>query len=272
MPQTVLITGSSTGIGAATAELFFQRGWNVVATQRSPRGLRQDPRWLELRLDVTEADSISSALAAAISHYGHLDAVVNNAGYGLVGSFESMSEEQIERQFATNVFGLMRVCRAALPHFRSLHDGRGGGVLINVASMGGRLTFPFYSVYHASKWAVEGFSESLAFEAETVGVQVKIVEPGAIKTDFYERSMDFVHDRSLVAYNAAVERGMKKMSKAGAKGAPASQVAEAIWNAATDGSKRLRYVVGSDAKSLLALRRLLGIDTLRGILKGQLLK
>lgn len=272
MSQTVLITGSSTGIGAATAELFFERGWNVVATLRKPLGRRQHPRWLELRLDVTEPDSISSALAAAISHYGHIDVVVNNAGYGLVGSFESMDEETIRRQFETNVFGLMRVCRAALPHFRSQREGYGAGTLINVASMGGRLTFPFYSVYHATKWAVDGFSESLAFEAEAVGVKVKIIEPGAIKTDFYERSMDFVHDRSLSRYNSVVDVAMRKMGKAGAKGAPASRVAEAIWKAATDGSRQLRYVVGSDAKSLLTLRRLLGIDVLRSILKSQLLK
>lgn len=272
MPQTVLITGASSGIGAATAELFHQRGWNVVATMRRPGAGRDDPRWLELRLDVTEAESISAALAAAISRYGHLDVVVNNAGYGLVGTFESMEESHIERQFETNVFGLMRMCRAVLPHFRQQHDGRGGGVLINIASMGGRLTFPFYSVYHATKWAVDGFSESLAFEAEAVGVTVKIVEPGAIRTDFYERSMDFVHDRGLAAYNPVVDVAMKKMGEAGARGAPAQAVAQAIWMAATDGSKQLRYVVGTDAKGLLALRRLLGPNLLRRILKGQLMK
>jgi NAD(P)-dependent dehydrogenase (short-subunit alcohol dehydrogenase family) len=272
MTQTILITGASSGIGAATAAMFHQRGWNVVATMRKPGQERVDPRWLELALDVTQPESIATALAAAVARFGQLDAVVNNAGYGLVGTFESMSEEVIRRQFETNVFGLMRVCRAALPLLRGQNQGQGGGVIINVASMGGRLTFPFYSVYHASKWAVEGFSESLAFEAEQVGVRVKLIEPGAIKTDFYSRSMDFVHDRGLAAYNAAVDRGMKKMNAAGAKGAPASAVAEAIWQAATDGSARLRYVVGSDAKSLLGLRRLLGIDALRGIIKGQLLK
>jgi NAD(P)-dependent dehydrogenase (short-subunit alcohol dehydrogenase family) len=268
MTQTVLITGASTGIGQAAAAHFHAQGWNVVATMRTPKGEARDARWLEARLDVTDAASIDAAFAEAIARFGRIDAVVNNAGYGLVGTFESMDEAAIRRQFETNVFGLMRVSRVAMAHFRSA----GGGTLINVASMGGRITFPFYSVYHGTKWAVDGFSESLAFEAEQVGIRVKIVEPGAIKTDFYDRSMDFIHNRDLASYNTVVDTGMRKMGKAGAKGAPASKVAEAIWAAATDGSGKLRYVVGSDAKMLLSLRRWLGIDTMRGVIKGQILK
>jgi len=268
MSKTILITGASTGIGKATAELFFQRGWNVVATMRTPKSERQDPRWLVLPLDVTDAAAVAAALKQATARYGRIDALVNNAGYSLVGTFESMDEDKIRRQFETNVFGLMRVSRAVLPQFRA----QGAGTLINVASMGGRLTFPFYSVYHATKWAVDGFSESLAFELEPLGIQVKIIEPGAIKTDFYERSADFTHDRALTAYNALVDKGMRRMNKAGAKGAPPSKVAEAIWDAATDGSTRLRYVVGSDAKGLLAMRRVMTDGMYRGAIKGQLLK
>ena len=267
MPQTLLITGASTGIGKATAEHFHARGWNVIATQRTPGGAARDERWLEARLDVTEPASIASAIELGIARFGRIDALVNNAGFGLVGTFESMDEAAIRRQFETNVFGLMWVTKAILPRFRA----QGGGTLINVASMGGRLTFPFYSVYHGTKWAVDGFSESLAFEAAEVGVTVKIVEPGAIRTDFYERSMDFRHDRALGAYNGAVDKGMGKMGKAGAKGAPPSAVAEVIFQAATDGSTRLRYVVGSDAKSLLGMRRLLGDGLYRRIIKSQLL-
>ncbi len=269
MTQTVLITGASTGIGKATAEWFFDRGWNVVATMRKPNKDRSDPRWLCLALDVTDDASVERALQAAVSRYGRIDVLVNNAGYGLSGTFESMSDAQLRRQFETNVFGLMRVSRAVIPQFRA----QAGGCLINVASMGGRLTFPFYSVYHASKWAVEGFTESLAFELEPLGVRVKLIEPGAIKTDFYERSAEFVHDPTLTAYNAMVETGMRKMNKAGAKGAPATAVADAIWRAATDGSNRLRYVVGSDAKSLLALRRVIGGDAAyRKLMRSQLLE
>lgn len=268
MTQTILITGASTGIGKAAADLFFERGWNVVATMRTPRNSRQDPRWLELPLDVTDAASIDAARARALEKFGRIDVVVNNAGYGLVGTFESMTEEKVSRQFETNVFGLMRITRAMLPQMRR----NGSGVIVNVASMGGRLTFPFYSVYHASKWAVDGFSESLQFELAATGVRVKLIEPGAIKTDFYDRSADFTHDPALSQYNSIVATGMKKMNAAGAKGASPSIVAETIWRAATDGSKKLRYPVGTDAKSLLLLRRFLPDGLWRNMISGQLLK
>ena len=268
MAQTVFITGASTGIGKSAAELFFARGWNVVATMRTPKSERNDPRWLVAKLDVTDAASITAARDLALEKFGRIDVLVNNAGYGLSGTFESMDDARIEKQFQTNVFGLMRVTRALLPHFRK----NKAGVLINVASMGGRLTFPFYSVYHATKWAVDGFSESLAFELEHIGVRVKIIEPGAIKTDFYERSADFTHDASLTEYNDIVEKGMRRMTKAGGRGAPPALVAEAIWKAATDGSGTLRYVVGKDAKSLLLMRRFMQGSTYRAMIKNQLLK
>ncbi len=267
--KTVLITGASTGIGKAAAELFFARGWNVVATMRTPKSDRDDGRWLVTRLDVTDPSSITAAFKLAQDRFGQIDVLVNNAGYGLVGTLESMDDAQIEKQFETNVFGLMRMCRAIVPQFRE----RGEGTLINIASMGGRLTFPFYSIYHASKWAVDGFTESLAFELEPLGIRVRLVEPGAIKTDFYERSQTFVHNRDLTAYNNIVDGGIRRMNKAGAKGAPASAVAETIWKAATDRGARLRYVVGSDAKSLLGLRRVIGGDAAwRKMIASQLLK
>ncbi|MFP5304797.1 MAG: SDR family oxidoreductase [Gammaproteobacteria bacterium] len=265
--KTILITGASTGIGQATAELFFARGWNVVATMRTPKRTREDGRWLVTRLDVTDPASIESAVQDANARFGQIDVLVNNAGYGLVGTFESMDEARIHKQFETNVFGLMRMCRALIPQFRQ----RGEGVLVNVASMGGRLTFPFYSVYHATKWAVDGFSESLQFELAPLGIKVKLIEPGAIKTDFYDRSADFVHERAYQEYNAVVDKGMRRMNAFGAKGAAPERVAEAIWTAATDGSARLRYVVGRDAKGLLFMRRLLPDAAYRRMIRSQLL-
>jgi NAD(P)-dependent dehydrogenase (short-subunit alcohol dehydrogenase family) len=212
MAQTVLITGSSTGIGKATAKHFRDQGWNVVATMRTPEReteLKDAGNVMLARLDVTDADSIQAAIDAGLARFGRIDAVVNNAGYGLTGSFESMTLERIRRQFETNVFGLMEVTRRILPHFRA-HKA---GTVINVASMGGRLTFPFYSVYHATKWAVDGFSESLQFELRPLGIRVKIVEPGAIKTDFYDRSVDLAHDRALSEYNALVDKAMRRMNR-----------------------------------------------------------
>ena len=169
MANTILITGASTGIGKATAELFLEQGWNVIATMRTPKDEQAHERKLVTRLDVLEQGSIDEAIRLGIEKFGRIDALVNNAGYGLVGTFESMSEGQIKRQFDTNVFGLMRVTKAILPHFRA----NKAGTLINVASMGGRLTFPFYSVYHGTKWAVDGFSESLSYELGEIGARVK---------------------------------------------------------------------------------------------------
>lgn len=268
MTKTVLITGASSGIGRATAELFFARGWNVVATMRTPRPTRQDARWLAAALDVTDADSIAAALQSAIGRFSRVDVLVNNAGYGLSGTFESIQEPQIARQFDTNVFGLMRTCRAVLPHFRD----NGGGVIVNVASMGGRLGFPFYSIYSASKWAVEGFSESLQFEVEELNVRIKIIEPGAIKTDFYERSADFSNDRSLAVYNEVVDKVVARMNRIGAEGTAPERVAEVIMTAAEDTSSRLRYPIGRDAQILLRVRRLLGDRATYNALKKRLLK
>jgi NAD(P)-dependent dehydrogenase (short-subunit alcohol dehydrogenase family) len=147
---TVLITGSSAGLGRAVVRRFQAAGWNVIATMRSPdkeTELGHLPGVAVLPLDVTDAGSIDAAFAAATERFGGVDVVINNAGYGLHGPFELLAPDQIRRQFETNVFGLMAVCRAAIPRFRV----RKHGVIVNVASMGGRVTFPLYSVYHATK-------------------------------------------------------------------------------------------------------------------------
>lgn len=194
--KTILITGSSSGIGRATALYFATKGWNVAATMRSPQRefeLAKLPNVKVYPLDVTRPETIKEAVAAAISDFGGIDVVVNNAGYGGVGIFEAASQEQIERQFGTNVFGVMNVIREILPHFRE----RKGGTIINVTSVGGIITFPIYSVYHATKWAVEGFAESLQYELKPFNIKVKNIEPGAIKTDFYDRSQDLLPKRMV---------------------------------------------------------------------------
>ena len=259
--KTVLITGASSGIGKATAQEFQASGqWNVVATMRRPEQAN------DLRLDVTDEASITAAIAETIRRYGSIDAVVNNAGYGLVGPFEASTQQQIERQFQTNVFGLMNVTRAVLPHMRE----RRSGVIINVASMGGRITFPLYSLYHGTKWAVEGFSEGLQYELEEFGIRVKIIEPGPIRTDFYQRSMDVMRKAGLTAYDSFTNRAMPNMQKAGETGAPPSATAKVIYKAATDGSKRIRYQ--SNTSGILFLRRLLPDGAFMAIIKRAVLK
>jgi len=255
MNKTILITGSSTGIGRATALKFQKEGWNVIATMRTPEKeteLNQLENVLVTRLDVQDTASINAAIEAGISHFGQIDVVLNNAGYGLMGTFESASKESVDRQFSVNVIGLFDVTRAVLPHFRAQKSG----MFINVSSIGGRMTFPIISLYHSTKFAVEGFSESLRYELEAIGVQVKLVEPGAIATDFGSRSMEFQHNEELTEYNqfvGHVNNTFSQMMDPANMSTP-DLVADVIYTAATDGKDTLRYGAGPDADQLLAAR------------------
>lgn len=265
MPKTVLITGASTGIGRATAECFHERGWNVAGTMRSPekhRDLAALDRVICPRLDVTAPDTIEAAFEETYRRFGAVDVVVNNAGYALLGPFEASEPEQIRQQIDTNVIGVMSVTRAVLPHFRE----RRQGVLVNISSVGGRVTFPLYSVYHATKWAVEGFSESLQYELRPFGIRVKIVEPGPIKTDFYDRSVDMLSKEGLTAYDAYVDQAVSVMNGFGERGASPERVARVIFKAATDGRARLRY--GVSTMGLPVLRRLLPYRLIQAVTRG----
>jgi NAD(P)-dependent dehydrogenase (short-subunit alcohol dehydrogenase family) len=269
MAKTILITGSSSGIGKETVKLFSSEGWNVAATMRTPEkatDLAGLPKVACIRLDVTDVPSIQNAIKETAGKFGKIDAIVNNAGYGLVGAFEASAPEQIEKQFQTNVYGVMNVCREILPVFRA----QNGGIIVNVASMGGRITFPLYSLYHATKWAVEGFSESLQFEVEQFGIRVKIIEPGPIKTDFYDRSMDLTRKDGLTAYDDFINRAMPNMQKAGENAPDGSLVAKVILNAVTDGSTKMRYPANSSM--VLTARKLLPDGLFFNIIKREVLK
>jgi NAD(P)-dependent dehydrogenase (short-subunit alcohol dehydrogenase family) len=207
-----------------------------------------------LPLDVTSEESVASAMAAAVAEFGRLDVVVNNAGYAVDGVFEGADDASIRRQFETNVFGLMRVTRAAIPVMRR----QGSGTLVQVSSMGGRVTFPLYSIYHATKWAVEGFSESLAFELRPFGIRMRLVEPGAIRTDFYGRSREQVATPAGGSYDAFVARCERISMSAGRQaGSGPEMVADTIIRAITDRSWRLRYPVAAPAPMLMMLRKAL---------------
>jgi NAD(P)-dependent dehydrogenase (short-subunit alcohol dehydrogenase family) len=271
MSPTILVTGASSGIGKACAELFLKRGWNVAATMRDPgKGdyLQSYPQAKIYRLDVTEPQSIQDTIAEVISDFGAIDAVLNNAGYGAVGVFESASAEQIRRQFDTNVFGVMSIISHILPHFRAKREG----TILNVSSMGGKVTFPLFSLYHSSKFAVEGFSESLHYELRPLGIRIKLIEPGIIQTDFNTRSWDRMDDEALPDYGAYVEASMNSIAKSYRKGVSAEAVAETVFKAATDGSSRLRYAVGQPAPLLLTLRKLLPDRWFFGLIRGNIEK
>ena len=254
MEKVVLITGASSGIGLETAKLFQIKNWKVAATMRTPEKAADLQKIADIecfRLDVTDVDSIKAAIAATIEKFGRIDAVINNAGYAVVGPFEAAEQSEIERQINTNVYGVMNVCREILPYFREQKRG----IIVNVASMGGRITFPLYSIYHASKWALEGFSEALQYEVKDFGIKIKIIEPGPIKTDFYERSMSISKKEGLNAYDNLVARTMPNLQYAGETGPDGSVVAETIYKAITDDSWKMRYPVNS--RLILLARRLL---------------
>jgi len=254
MEKVVLITGASTGIGRETVKLFQAKNWKVAATMRRPEENDDLQHIVDVecfRLDVTDIDSIKSAFAGTIEKFGRIDAVVNNAGYGVVGPFEATTLEQVQRQVDTNVIGLMNVCREVIPYFREQKRGH----IVNIASVGGRITFPLYSVYHATKWAVEGFSESLQHELEQFNIRVKIIEPGPIKSDFYDRSQVIAEKEGLHDYGHFVGKVLPNMQKAGAEAPDGTVVAQTIYDAVTDGSKRLRY--GVNTKGMLFARRFL---------------
>ncbi len=269
MNKVILITGASSGIGRETAKLFQTKNWKVAATMRVPEKAEDLQKIVDiecLRLDVTDVNSITAAISETLEKFGRIDAVVNNAGYALTGAFEAASPEQIEKQFQTNVFGLMNVCREVLPYFRKEKRG----IIVNVASVGGRLAFPFYSLYNSTKWAVEGFSESLQYELEQFNIHVKIIEPGPIKTDFYDRSQDVTRRENLTAYDYMLDKAIPNMRKAAEDAPDGSVVAETIYEAVTDGTKKLRYPV--NAKGLLTARKLLPDRLFFSIVRNAILK
>jgi NAD(P)-dependent dehydrogenase (short-subunit alcohol dehydrogenase family) len=255
--KTIVVTGASSGIGKATARLFADRGWNVVATMRNPaaeKDLVESAKFKLVALDVQDPASVRAAVAAATAAFGKIDVWVNNAGYGAFGPVEAGTREQVQRQFDVNFFGLIECVQAIAPHFRS----NKAGVLINVSSIGGLMTLPGYGVYNASKFAVEGLSEGLWYELGIFGVKVKWIEPGAIHTDFGGRSMDAWDISNLPDYANFMEKVKATRARFTKNSSTPELVAGVIFEAANDPSDRLRYLAGPDAKRLWPVRRWLG--------------
>lgn len=256
MIKTILITGASSGIGKETAKYFSHKLWNVAATMRSPEKEEELGSLLNVklyRLDVTSEEDIREAVKKVVEDFGKVDVLLNNAGYGAIGAFEKSTDEEIKKQFEVNVFGLMSLSREMIPYFRK----QGYGTIINVSSVAGRITFPLYSIYHASKFAVEGFSESLQYELQNFNIQVKLIEPGSINTEFHGRSQNTFEKEGLQGYEK-LEKSIFTYMKKSSENAPGPiVVAETIYKAATDGKKKLRYPAGKQAKMVLLSHGLL---------------
>jgi NAD(P)-dependent dehydrogenase (short-subunit alcohol dehydrogenase family) len=258
--RAVLITGCSSGIGWATAERLARRGWAVYATARdveeiSPlaeRGCRLLP------LDVTDEDSMRDAVEEVERIEGAVGVLINNAGYSQSGAVEEVPMQKVWRQFETNVFGLVRMCQLVLPGMRR----QGFGRIVNLSSMGGRLTFPGGGVYHASKHAVEAISDALRFEVRGFGVYVVVIEPGLIRTGFAQTAVDSMGETGgpYAGFEAGVANTTRKNYERGplaALGGGPEAVAETIERAVAAAHPRARYTVTPSAKLLISARRLL---------------
>jgi NAD(P)-dependent dehydrogenase (short-subunit alcohol dehydrogenase family) len=255
--KTVLITGASSGIGQAATAQFAEQGWNVVATMRDPGKAAGEGRddVLLTRLNVRDRASIDAAVAAGIARFGRIDALVNNAGFSLFGVFEGVAREKIQEQFDVNVFGVMDVTRAVLPHFRQ----NKGGTIVNVSSGAGMFTLPMISLYCASKFALEGFSESLSYELASQNIAVKLVVPhgGVSHTSFPQRvAQESIANSPIADYDAFIANANAKFAEMmAARMMSSADVARVIYEAATDGTDRLRYLVGDDARGFVKARR-----------------
>lgn len=246
MQKTIFITGASSGLGKAAAGLFQSKGWNVIATMRNPAKeteLTALANVTVLPLDVTDAAQIRKT-AGDILATRSVDVVLNNAGYGLIGPLEAFSDEQIQAQMQTNLFGVINITRAFLPGFRE----RRSGTFINITSSFGLLGYPTCSVYNAAKFGVDGFSEGLASELAQFGIKVKVVAPGGMQTDFAGRSIQTGMHEAYQQLAAKVGEGYS--AEQISRYTKAEDVAQVIYDAATDERDQLRYIAGNDAIAL----------------------
>lgn len=271
MNKTVLITGTSSGIGKSAAKRFQAEGWNVIATMRNPvpeQELTSSGNLLLTALDVEKPDTISQAVAAGVEKFGGIDVLVNNAGQGLFGVFEATPEDKIRHLFEVNLFGMMRTTRAVLPYLREQQRG----VIVNLSSSTGRFSVPLLSVYAATKYALEGFSEALSFELSYHHIRVKLIEPGVVETNFDNASRDnYAADPSLTAYDDYLQKMIKIYAESESEQpkSSADEVAAVIYQAATDQSDTLRYPVGKDMEAMNKARESMSDQQYLEMMRGQ---
>ena len=256
-----MITGCSSGIGWATAERLARRGWTVYATARNVEAIAplEERGCRLLPLDVTDEESMKSAVEGVERAEGAVGVLINNAGYSQSGAVEEVPMEKVRRQFETNVFGLSRMCQLVLPGMR----GQGFGRIVNLSSMGGRLTFPGGGYYHATKHAVEAISDALRFEVRGFGVEVVVIEPGLIRTGFAETAVDSMGEDGSGPY-AGFDTGVARTTRGNYERGPLARlgggpetVAETMERAISAARPRTRYTVTPSAKLLILGRRLL---------------
>jgi NADP-dependent 3-hydroxy acid dehydrogenase YdfG len=266
--KNVLITGTSSGIGKETAILFAKKGWTVAATMRDADHLSLFANVKNITtyvLDVKDKGSIKSCIRQVIRDFGKIDVIVNNAGIYTTNPLELISDETIDDVVETNIKGLLYTTKTILEHFRENRSG----IIVNISSIAGRVTFPFQSIYHTSKWAIEGFSESLYYELKPLNIKVKVVEPGMVKTSIYNSVLDFPFEQYPVGYQANFKRWHRYLMKNFKNGYLPELDAKTIYKAVISNSSRLRYTSDFTTKAVFFLRSLLPLSVFQNIINKQ---
>jgi len=257
--KTIFITGTSSGLGKAAVQLFHSNGWNVIATMRNVdkgKDFEGMERVTVLPLDITDPGQIKSAVARAIA-LSDVDVVVNNAAYGAIGPLESVTNEQLMKQIDTNLLGAIRVTQAFIPHFRMKQKG----LFINITSSAGLVTFPFDSLYHATKFGLVGWSEGMSYELEPFGIRIKTVAPGFIKTEFGAN----ISVTSSEPYKKLMDHYMRVLAnpELAKEGSTPEHIAGVVYEAATDEKDQVHYLAGNDVKAMYARRMQVGAELSR---------
>ena len=248
MTQVFFLTGSTRGLGRQIAEAVLEAGHSLVATARQPASLadlahRYGDRVLPVALDVTDVAAAQAAVAAGVAAFGRIDVVVNNAGYANLASIEDITPEDFREQIDANLLGVVNVTKAALPVLRA----QGGGRIIQVSSIGGRLATPGLSAYQAAKWAVGGFSEVLASETAPLGIKVTVLEPGGMQTDWAGSSMRVPPISEPYRQTVGVMAGMHEGIGSGSALGDPAKVAQVVLEVAAMDEPPLRLILGSEA-------------------------
>jgi NAD(P)-dependent dehydrogenase (short-subunit alcohol dehydrogenase family) len=275
--KVAVVTGSSTGIGYETALTLTRNGFYTYATMHKLDGeseqkianiTKSENLPLQvIQLDVNNAKSVIDAINRIVKEKGRIDVTVNNAGYALIGAFEETSMDEITAQFETNFFGAIRVMQAVIPIMRKQRSGR----IVNITSMGGRIAIPLDSIYHGTKFVLEGLSESLQYELEPFGIKIILIEPGAIGSNFWKnlKMATKISDPNIAVYRQLENNMSEALKQMVQNTIPSSEVAKVILQAVTSDNPEFRYIVGKDAASIIEARGNMSDKEFQNLIKKQ---
>jgi NAD(P)-dependent dehydrogenase (short-subunit alcohol dehydrogenase family) len=264
VPRVILVTGASSGIGQSCAELLAQRGHRVYGASRGGASRSGASRSAGLTMDVRDEASVKAAVRTILDREQRLDVVINNAGFGIAGAVEDTSSEEAKEQFEVNFFGVLRVCRAVLPVMRSQRQG----LIVNIGSIGGLIAIPYQGLYSATKFALEGLTESLRLEVREFGINVVLIEPGDHRTGFTKNRRSTLASGDGSPYRAGFEHAVARMAADEQAGPPPERVAALVSKVIDDPRPRLRYTVGpAPQRAAVWLKRLLPYTAIEAIMR-----